>query len=467
MTQEFSTYPPSHDRAGLAPERFTRFTRFTRFSDDQHGDPVPMTHHADVMFLEALDSALIERNATEFARMRGLLASIDPSIIRAKDGTVWESAYRGHYDERLAEVRNLVVGLSAGFDKARVALFRYADEVKRAKQRLYAGVHAERKLDHLISAVTMPVTPAAPRAEPMRRWEDIRETAGFRNRVAELGMDPATIHDEATGAYNEAGDEFGRARSIERLAREVCLVGLTRAYGRLPDIRGEYRHAVAIIAGVVPLRAAARPDVWPPGRAVPDGGIPGGGAPADCHDFVAAYKELIDAVAHEFGLPPDLLAAIAWRELCATPHPLEALVEALRRAADGDWAWITAQSLPGSVAGATKGNTDPAGSMAAPIRRAAEVLGYDPASLNNGQFNEIESALGDPAQHVFIAAKYLARLKAESSFADVSADELTCAQYQELAARYAGGPYWSGGAAQSYGRNVVATLAGARAALRC
>jgi len=465
MTQEFSVYPPSRDRAGAAPERSTRSAPFTPFTDDQQGDLAPMAHHADVMFLEALDSTLVERNATEFARMRGLLASIDPSIIRAKDGTVWESAYRGHYDERLAKVRNLVIRLSVGFDKARVALFRYADEVKRAKQRLDAGGHAERKLDYLISSVAMPLLPAAPRAEPMRRWEDIRETAGFRNRVAELGMDLASIHDEATSAYNEAGGEFGRARSIERLARGVCLAELGRAYGLLPDIRGEYRHAVAIIADVVPLRAAARPDVWPPGRAVPGGSVPGYGSVADCYDFVAAYKELIDAVAHEFELPPDLLAAITWRELCVTPHPLEALTEALRRAADGDWAWITAQSLPGLVSGATKGYPDP-GPVATPIRRAAEMLGYDPASLSNGQLNEIESALREPAQHIFIAAKYLAQLKAESSFAYVSADELTYAQYQELAARYDGGPHWSGGAAQSYGRDIVATLDRARAALR-
>lgn len=443
MTQELPAYPPSHDRAGAAPERFTRL------ADGQRGDRVPMAYHADVTFLETFDSALIERNATEFARMRGLLVSIDPSMIRAKDGTVWESAYRGHYDERLAEVRNLVVGLSTGFDKARVALFRYADEVKRAKRRLDAGVHAERKLDHLISPVAVPVSPAALRAEPMRRWEEIRETAGFRDRAAELGMDLASIHDEATSAYNEAGDEFGRARSIERLARGVCLVELRRAYDRLPDIRGRYRHAVAVIADVVPLRYN-----FVPGRC---------DFVADCYDFVAAYKELIDAVSHEFGLPPDLLAAIAWRELCATPHPLETLIEALRRAADGDCAWITAQSLPGSVAGATKGTRE---LMAAPVRRAAEVLGYDPASLSNGQLNKIESVLEEPTQHIFITAKHLARLKAESGFADVSADELTYAQYQELAARYDGGPRWSSGAAQSYGRDVVATLDRARAALR-
>lgn len=483
MTQEFSAYPPSPDRSGAAPDRFGRL------ADDQHGDLVLMAYRADVRFLEALRSELIERNATEFARMRGLLASIDPSTIRAKDGTIWEGAYRGHYDERLAEVRNLVVGLSAGFDKARAALFRYADEVKRAKQRLSAGAHAERRLDHLISSVAVAVTPAARQAEPMRRWEDIRETAGLRDWAAELGLDLASFRDEATHAYNEAGDEFGRAQSIERAARDVCLAELRRAYDLLPDIRGEFRPAVAIIAEVMPLREASRLDIWSSSCGVRDDSLPAGdsdispalqrirdllatlpaglsqdlvdaGSDGDGYDFIAANKELIVAAAHEFGLPPDLLAGITWREAGGRPHPIEVLTEALRRAADGDWSSVTTRSLPSSV---NEAGFEP---MAAPVRRAAEALGYDLASLSHGQLDEIRSALRDPAQLIFIVAQYLERLKAESGLADVPADQLTHAQYQELAARYCGGQHWSSGPAWSYGHDVVAHLDQARAALR-
>jgi len=82
--------------------------------------------------------------------------------------------------------------------------------------------------------------------------------------------------------------------------------------------------------------------------------------------------------------------------------------------------------------------------MAVQIRRAAEVLGYDPANLSDSQRAEIVSALKDPAQNMFITAKYLESLKAESDFADVPADQLALYQYEELAARYNGGP--TGGA---------------------
>jgi hypothetical protein len=483
MPQESSAHPPSPDRTGAASERF---------GDDQHDDLVLMAYHENVGFLESLSSELIERNAAELARMRDLLASIDPSMIRAKDGTVWESAYRGHYDERLAEVRSLVVGLSAGFDRARAALFRYADEVKRATKRLGAGVAAERKLDRLMSSVAVPVpaavSPAARQVEPMRRWEDIRDTEGFIDRIAELGMDPDSTRDQVTRAYNEAGDEFARAQSIERAAREVCLAELRRAYGRLPDLHGEFSDAVALIAEVLPLRDAARPGPYPRPPSSDDGfpasnrivsptlqwirdllaTLPTGPgsqhdhkwARCDCYDFTVANKELIDAAAYEFGLPPDLLAAIAWREIGGRPHPLEVLTEVLRRAADGDWGPIITRSLPSSVADSDFEL------MAAPIRCAAEALGYDPASLSYGQLEEIRSALRDPGQHIFIAAKRLERLKAESGLAEVPAERLTREQCLELADRYSGDPYWNGGAAPSYGHGIMAHLDQARAALR-
>lgn len=45
--------------------------------------------------------------------------------------------------------------------------------------------------------------------------------------------------------------------------------------------------------------------------------------------------------------------------------------------------------------------------MAVQIQRCAEVLGYDPAHLDEQQRDEVRSALQDPAQNIFVAAKYL------------------------------------------------------------
>jgi soluble lytic murein transglycosylase-like protein len=106
------------------------------------------------------------------------------------------------------------------------------------------------------------------------------------------------------------------------------------------------------------------------------------------------------------------------------------------------------------------------GPIAIQVRRGAEVLGYDPENLTDQQRNMVEDALQDPAQNIFIASEYLAQLKAESEFADVPAEEMTPAQYQELAARYNGGPYWQTDDAQGYGRGFMNNLNDARNALR-
>ena len=78
----------------------------------------------------------------------------------------------------------------------------------------------------------------------------------------------------------------------------------------------------------------------------------------------------------------------------------------------------------------------------------------------------MEEALQDPGQNIFIASEYLAQLKAESEFAHVPPEEMTPSQYQELAARYNGGPYWAGPDAQAYGRGFNNDIENAREALR-
>ncbi len=78
----------------------------------------------------------------------------------------------------------------------------------------------------------------------------------------------------------------------------------------------------------------------------------------------------------------------------------------------------------------------------------------------------VQESLQDLGQNVFIAAEYLAQLKAESDFADVPPEEMTVEQQQELAARYNGGPYWENDQAQRYGRDFAHHLDQARNAIR-
>ncbi len=457
-----------------------------------------MTYHADVEFLEDCNPALIERNAAEFTRMRDLLVSVEPSVTKAKDGTVWESVHRAQYDARLADVLGLVTNLSEGFDKARNALLRYADEVEKARLHLQTGLDAEQKLDGLVSSVATAVTRTAQEAEPMRRWEDIRSTTGVLDWFAELGMDVDEIRDEATRAYEQADEAFSRAQSIERDARGECLAELKGALETLPDFRGgDFTDAADVIGSIAPLLAEASqaqgdPHAHLPGSGeksdFPDAGnaavspalqhihdllasLPKGegdwlhdAAPGGKEDWIQNNKELINAAAEETGLPPDMIAGIAWVEVGGKPYVLDDATEDARRAAESDWSPLTPENLPGQLAG-DKDETS-FGPMAVQIRRGAEVLGYDPDNLSEQQRDEVRSALKNPAQNLFIASKYLANLKAESEFATVPADQMTPAQYQELAARYNGGPNWQGDHAQDYGRNFEAQLGEAREALR-
>ncbi|MFD9607972.1 hypothetical protein ACFWWS_01235 [Streptomyces sp. NPDC059083] len=77
-----------------------------------------------------------------------------------------------------------------------------------------------------------------------------------------------------------------------------------------------------------------------------------------------------------------------------------------------------------------------------------------------------EESLQDPGQNIFIAAEYLAQLKAESEFEDVPPEQMTPEQRQELAARYNGGPYWRGEDAQAYGRAFARDVDEAKGALQ-
>ncbi|MFJ1799867.1 hypothetical protein [Streptomyces sp. NPDC088180] len=132
--------------------------------------------------------------------------------------------------------------------------------------------------------------------------------------------------------------------------------------------------------------------------------------------------------------------------------------------APGGLSPISPENLPGRLGGSPDATSF--GPIAIQIRRRAEVLGYDPDSLTDHQRAIVEESLQDPGQDICIASGYLAQLKAESDFADVPAEEMTPARYQELAARYNGGPYREGDQAQAYGRGFGHPLENARDALR-
>ncbi|WP_326773032.1 hypothetical protein [Streptomyces sp. NBC_01445] len=357
----------------------------------------------------------------------------------------------------------------------------------------------EQALAKLIHTKGTAITREAQEAEPMRQWEDMRATTGVMDFFAEFTMDVDDIKDEANRLHDAAGGDFHLAETTEKEARDLCVHELKQAYDLLPDFRMGFIERVEIVSAIPELqREAAEARSNPLARLAGSGpkqdyypaagdaivsptlrdirlqvaNLPGAkdsywNPPSDSQDrteWIAANKEIIKAAARNSGLPPDMVAGIAWQEVGGQPGILDDLTDTIREQADSPLSPITPENLPWRLGG-DPDNTS-FGPIAIQVRRGAEVLGYDPDHLTDQQRGMVEEALQDPGQNVFIASEYLAQLKAESEFADVPAEEMTPAQYQELAARYNGGPYWEGDDAQAYGRGFTNNLDDARNALR-
>ncbi|MFD3477861.1 hypothetical protein [Streptomyces sp. NPDC058695] len=458
-----------------------------------------ISHRKDVEFLENCSPPLVERNADEYKRLHDMLAAVDPSAERAEKHTRWKSEGSEHYETRLAESRKLLSRLAEGYAKADSALRSYAYALTTAKSYYSNGKVNEQALAKLIHTKGTAITREAQEAEPMRQWEDMRATTGVMDFFAELTMDVDDIKDEANRLHDAAGGDFHLAKTTEKEARDLCVHELKQAYDLLPDFRMGFIERVEIVSAIPELQREAaearsnpltrlagsgpKQDYYPAaGDAIVSptlrdirlqvANLPGAkdsywNPPSDGQDrteWIAANKEIIKAAARNSGLPPDMVAGIAWQEVGGQPGILDDLTDTIREQADSPLSPITPENLPWRLGG-DPDNTS-FGPIAIQVRRGAEVLGYDPDHLTDQQRGMVEEALQDPGQNVFIASEYLAQLKAESEFADVPAEEMTPAQYQELAARYNGGPYWEGDDAQAYGRGFTNNLDDARNALR-
>ncbi|MFE9661426.1 hypothetical protein [Streptomyces sp. NPDC005955] len=444
-----------------------------------------MTYRADVEFLDDANPALIERNAAEFRRLHTLIESTDGAFHKATR-VAWESEGRDLYAKRLTESKSLADALSEAFRTVASALAWYADAVTTAQGHYANGKETEAMLAAVMSREAEAVTPTARAAEPLQQWEDLRGTTGVMDFFAELTIDIDAIREEAERYHGQTKGHYGDALRVESAAREQCVADIKAAYRRIPEFKGGVPDPEQFLKDLGPLRqeasqARGNPHVQLPGSGTKVDTIPTvrsdvvvsetlmriarrvDGLPegqgnnywlwSDSDDgrreYVSANKELIRAAAADSGLPPEMVAGIAWNEVEGDPGWLD------------DAAYEGRKVLPGSE--------DPdltsMGPLAIQVRRAAEVLGYDPHHLTDMQRDQVVSAAKDPAKNIFIASEYLAQLKAESGFADVPPEQMTRAQMQELAARYNGGPHYENEAAQAYGRGFDQKLDQAKEAL--
>ncbi|MEV6248184.1 hypothetical protein AB0M38_18585 [Streptomyces sp. NPDC051742] len=460
-----------------------------------------LSYRKDVEFLEGCNPALVERNADEFKRLHDMLVEVDTPAERAEKRTHWHSEGSQHYVSRIAEARRLMQHIAEGYGHAASALRSYAWALATAKSHYANGKANERSLAALIGTKGTAITREAQDAEPMRQWEDMRATTGVLDFFAELTMDVDDIREEANRLHDAAGGAFHLAGKTEKEARDLCVHGLKQAYELLPEFRMGSVQRVDIVAAIASLRsevaeAGGNPLTHLPGSPPKQdyaGGVgtnpvsptlhdirtrlsalPGAedsywsppSSSQDRKDWIAANKEIIQAAAENSGLPADMVAGIAWQEIGGQPGILDDLTDTIREQADAPWGLspVSPENLPWRLGG-TPDETS-FGPIAIQVRRGAEVLGYDPQNMSEQQRAVVEESLQDPGQNIFIAAEYLAQLKAESEFADVPPEQMTPEQRQELAARYNGGPYWQGDDAQAYGRAFTRNIDEAKGALQ-
>lgn len=429
-----------------------------------------MAYRSSVEFLDQCNPKQVEQSADEFRRLHKLLDSVDEEFIKAAS-TQWVSEARDRYVKRLTEAEDLARSLSASFRKASTALSDYAEALTTARRHFADGADSERQLADVIAREAQAVTPTARAAEPMRQWEDLRGTTGILDWAAELTVDVDAIREDAERYYNRTSGHFGDAKRVENEARTTCVRLLKNAYDELPDFRGDFPDPGRMLQQIPALRREARE-----ARDDPYVQLPGTGTKADelgvAHgdnwspalerirtrldglpdaqgnnywlpsnddegrrQYIGANRELIRAAAQESGLPPEMVAGIAWQEVEGDPGVQDDIVIGLR------------EYIPGQDPDQTS-----MGPMAIQVRRSAEVLGFDPDELTEEQHRVVVGATRDPGYNIFIASEYLAQLKAESDYADVPPEQMTETQMQDLAARYNGGPYHASDDAQAYGR---------------
>ncbi|MEU9608859.1 hypothetical protein [Streptomyces sp. NPDC048057] len=460
-----------------------------------------MTRREDVEFLEVCNPALIAQNGEEFCRMHRLISSVDGGMFEAS-GSGWDSKAADAYGKRLDEAHDLLTGLSSAYKTGWQALVAYADGVTAAKRRYEDGQHTERLLSQTIARVAEAKSPTAREAEPLRRWEDLRKSTGILDAVADFTVDVDSIREEAESYYAQTRAAYGDAERIERDARTVCVAELLQARKSLPVFHGPTPDPATLLAGMPAFGAEAAqaqqdPNVQLPGtgpksdtalgqpytdkvspklasiRARIDAlGLPPAKdqnkwLPSDSdqrrREWIEANRGYLLDAAASTGIPADVLAGVAWQEVEGDPKIVDDIVDTYRQNKEWFAPW-TRQAADWLGMGGEADRTS-MGPIAIQIRRSAEVLGYDPQNLTGTQRAEIERATQNPGTNIYIAAEYLAQLKAESPFALVPAEQMTPEQYRELAARYNGGPQWQSADAQAYGGRFARTLDEARQAL--
>lgn len=432
-----------------------------------------MAYYSDVSYIAQFSPEVVRANAAEFRRVNDLIDTALPQLDNADD-MAWEGSARGAYSARLAEARQLMSEIGTAFRTGGEVLDGYATSVETAKELLTRGRQTETQIADVLRA-SLPPVPAiiAGNAEPMRGWEAVRDNPLVNSLSEEQHARAQSLYDQANHLYNQARELADRER--DNTARRLATVreGLPRyevggvlsaadVRGLLPGITEETEQARAnpltraapVPAGGAPIspelaevrtNAAPFPDVQVPWIAS-DPTHPERQAVSDA--FIRVHADTIRAAARHYGVSPEAVATILRHEVTGTPQWLNEATEFYRRATPGD-------DLPGD----RDPDTTSYGAGQIQIRRAAEVLGYDPDALTDAQRGEIKNSLNNAEDNIFITAGHLAQLQDQSAFAGRPASLLSDQDYEELFRLYNDGP---GGEPSAAAREYAMERAGER-----
>lgn len=148
------------------------------------------------------------------------------------------------------------------------------------------------------------------------------------------------------------------------------------------------------------------------------------------HDFkmqwINGYKDVINAAAKQYDIPPLLVAGVAYVEVGGDPEGSDAIMHSLREI-----------SPVGKSADLTS-----FGNLSVQVAVAAETLGYDFKNLTDIQKEMVIESLEDSKENIFIASRNLAVLKYRD-FGSTPANDLSDDQIKITATRHMLGAAYS------------------------
>lgn len=145
-------------------------------------------------------------------------------------------------------------------------------------------------------------------------------------------------------------------------------------------------------------------------------------------EFVKYYSGVIKHAAKMNGIPPFLLAGIAFTEFGGKPDWLKKNVRSIR-----EFDWSGPDVVDKNLTITNNPDKTSFGDMAVQLGRAGKELGYE--SLNETNRDAIQKSLLDPVIGIYIAALHIKRLK-DVDFKNTPVDKLTQEDIQIIATRY-------------------------------